>query len=409
MKKTILAITLALLFLINIIAAAFIFIDIQLLTFPQTTIRIDIIEINSDEIIIHYDIQLYNPNSFELILQDLQIVTTTNATEEVTNITMEGGSIPGQSNRSFTANERIVMQGDLSELLTSKITGIVGVNIFGVIKKTIPLTLTVLTSLQEALEKISLPTLTIRTEFENITRDAVTLSAEIDVTNPNPFDFFISNFMVNITTETGTNVGNFIIPGSQISAETTVTLHGTGTVVIEALNAKKLLLSLSAEGGVNVAGVSKSLPFSSNIEITIPDLNEFIPADTPLELELKPDLLLAPGGIKSDMTLEVINPTKIPFVATDIIVKYYGVRNNQKYFIAVGSLGSGELVPEATTFFHGDALLLYSNLLNLPGTITLPDMIFAQLCVNISLSKTHLSLPVSIGSYIDLKPLTPTQ
>jgi hypothetical protein len=409
MKKTILAITLALLFIINIVAAAFIFIDIQVLTFPQTTIRIDIIEINSDEIIIHYDIQLYNPNSFELILQDLQIITTTTSTEEVTNITINGGSIPGQSNRSFTANERIVMKGDLTELLTSKISGIVGVNIFGVIKKTIPLTLTVLTSLQEALKNISLPTLTVRTEFENITRNDVTLSAEIDVTNPNPFDFFISNFIVNITTETGENVGNFIIPGSQISAETTVTLHGTGTVVIEALNAKKLLFSLYAEGGANVAGVSKSLPFSSDIEITIPDLNEFVPADTPLELELKPDLLLAPNGIKSDMTLEVINPTKIPFYATDIVVKYYGVRNNQKYFIAEGSLGSGELFPEATTFFHGNALLLFSKLLNLPGTITLPDMIFAQLCVNVSLSKTHLSIPISIGSYIDLKPLTPAQ
>jgi len=409
MKKTILAIILALLFIINIVAAAFIFIDIQVITFPQTTIRIDVIEINSDEILIHHDIQLYNQNSFELILQNIQIVATTTTGEEVTNITIEGGSIPGQSNRSFTANDHIAMKGDLSGLLTSKITGIVGVNILGIITKTIPLKLTVLTSLKEALKNISLPMLTVHTEFKNITRNAVTLSADIDVTNPNPFDFFINNFIVNITTETGKNVGNFIIPGSQISAETSVTLHGTGSVVIEALNAKKLLLSLHAEAGVHIAGVNKSLPFSSEIEITIPDLNEFIPAGKPIELELKPDLLLGPGGIKSDMTLEVINPTKIPIYATDLVVKYYGVKNNQKYYISEGSLGSGEFTPETTTYFHGETLLLYSKLLNLTGKIMFPQMIFAQLCVNVSLSGTHLSIPIAIGSYIDLELFHPTR
>ena len=409
MKKTIIAITLALLLIINIVAAGLIFIDIQVMTFPQTTIRIDIIEINSDEILIHHNLQLYNPNSFEVILQNFQIIATTTTGEEVTNITLDGGSIPGQSNRSFTANDRITMKGNLSELLTSKITGIVGVNLFGIIKKTIPLEVTVLTSLKEALEKISLPTILVRTEFENITRDGLKLMVGIDVTNSNPFDFFINNFIFNITTETGKNVGNFIIPGSQIPAETSVTLHGSGSVMIEALDAKKLLINLQAEVGVNVAGTTKSLPLSSEIEITIPDLNEFVPLDKYLELELKPDLQLAQGGLKSNMTLEAINPTKIPFYLSDIVVIYYGVTNNQKYYITEASLGSGEYVPEATTFFYGETVLLYSKLINLDEKQILPDWIFAQLKVNVSLSGTHLSVPISIGTYIDLQPLRPTR
>jgi hypothetical protein len=409
MKKTIIVIILALLLIINIVATALIFIDIQVMTFPQTTIRIDIIEINSDEIIIHHDLQLYNPNSFEVILQNFQIIATTTTGEEVTNITLDGGSIPGQSNRSFTANDRIALKGNLSELLTSKITGIVGVNLFGIIKKTISLEVTVLTSLKEALEKISLPTILIRTEFENITRDGLKLIAEIDVTNSNPFDFFINNFILNITTEKGTNVGNFIIPGSQIPAETSVTLHGNGSVRIEALDAQKLFVTLETEAGVNVAGITKSLPLSSKIEVIIPDLNEFIPPSKSLELELKPDLQLAPGGIKSNMTLEAINPTKIPFYLNDIVVVYYGVTNNQKYYITEASLGSGELVPEATTFFYGETVLLYSKLINLDEKQILPDWIFAQLKVNVSLSGTHLSAPISIGSYVDLQPFRTTQ
>ncbi len=102
-KKTIIAIILVVLFLINIIAAAFIFIDIQVLAFPQTTLQVDVIEINTDEIIIHHNFQLYNPNSFEMILQDFQIVAKTTEGEEVANMTIDGGSIPGQTHQNYSA------------------------------------------------------------------------------------------------------------------------------------------------------------------------------------------------------------------------------------------------------------------------------------------------------------------
>lgn len=409
MKKTIIAIILALLFIINIAAAALIFVDIQVLAFPQTTIRVDVVEINSDEVIIHHDLQLYNPNSFEMILKDFQIVATTASGEEVINLTIDGGSIPGQSNRSFAANDRIVMKGDLSDLLSSKITGIVGINIFGIIKKTIPLEVTVLTSLKEIIKNISLPDVTIRAEFGTINRYGVNLTTEIIVSNQNPFGMFIKNCIMNITTETGSNVGHFIIQGTQIPAESTVTLHGYGSVIIEALNAKKLLIALHAEAGANIAGINKSLPFSSDIEIVIPDLNSFIPAGKPLELALGVDLQRARGGLKGNMTLEVINPTKIPLIASDIVVMYYGVKNHQKYYVSEGSLGSGELVPENTTFFQGDILLLYSKLLNFTGRGFMPEMVFAQLRTNISLSGVNLSIPVAIGSYIDFQPFRPSR
>jgi hypothetical protein len=165
MKKTIVAIILTVLLIINIVVAAFLFVDIQVLSFPQTTIRVDIIEINSDEIILQHDLQLYNPNSFEMILKDFQIVATTTTGEEVTNLTIDGGSIPGQAHRNFTGSGRVTMKGNLSDVLRSTITGIVGLNIFGIIKKTIPLKLTVLTSLKEALKKISIPTITVRADI----------------------------------------------------------------------------------------------------------------------------------------------------------------------------------------------------------------------------------------------------
>jgi len=407
MKKTIFAIILAVLFIINVVVAAFIFIDIQVLTFPETTIRVDIVEINSDEIILTHHLRLYNPNSFEMILRDFQIVATTTDGEEVTNLTIEGGSIPGQSHRNFSGSGLVSMKGELSGLLSSNIKGIIGLNFLGVVKKTIPLELTVLISLKDALKKIALPTIGVRAEFGTITRHAVNVTTYIDVSNPNPFGMFIDTFSLDITTETGENVGGFEIAGSEIPADSAVTLEGSGSVKIQALNAKELLISLEAEAGANIAGISKALPISASIKIAIPDLNEFIPPDTPLELSLGVDLQRIRGGLKGNMTLEVYNPTKIPLIASDITVFYYGVKNNQKYYVAEGTIGGGELTPGETIYMYGDIVLLYSKLLNFSGKGFLPDMVFAQLRASISLPNVAIKIPVAIGTYIDFKPLRP--
>jgi hypothetical protein len=161
--------------------------------------------------------------------------------------------------------------------------------------------------------------------------------------------------------------------------------------------------------GVTIAGINKSLPFSTQIEIAIPNLEEFVPPDKPLELSLDIDLSRTRGGLNGNMTLEIINPTKIPFIATDLIVKYYGVKNNQKYFVAEGPLGSGELVPESTTYFHGDMILYFSKLFNFSGRGFLPDKVFAQLCAKISLPGVAIYIPVAIGSYIDFHLLRPNK
>ena len=409
MKKTIIAVVIALLFIINIVAAALIFIDIQVMTFPQTTIRVDVIEINSDEIIIHHDIQLYNLNSFEVILQNFQIVATTTMGQEVANITIDGGSIPGKSNRSFAANDRIILKGNLSDLLTSKITGIVGVNLLGIIKKTIPLEVTVLTSLNDVISKIAIPTITVRTEFGTITQQAIDLSAEIKIINPNTVDLFISDISLNVTTETEKPIGNFTISGSLIPAGQSLALQGSGTILLEALNAKTLHMVLAAEAGVTIAGINKTLPVLATVDIAIPDFKQFIPSEPPLELSINIDLQKAKGGLKGNMTLEVINPTKIPLVLRNLVVDYYRVVKNQKTLMAIGTLESGELVPENTTYFYGDLFLSYAELFNYSSGGFFPDMVFAQLRADVSLKNVNMSIPIAIGSYIDLHLFRPTE
>ena len=48
MNKKIIAILLVIIFIIDIVAAALLFINIQILTFPETTVRVDVVEINTE-------------------------------------------------------------------------------------------------------------------------------------------------------------------------------------------------------------------------------------------------------------------------------------------------------------------------------------------------------------------------
>jgi hypothetical protein len=89
---------------------------------------------------------------------------------------------------------------------------------------------------------------------------------------------------------------------------------------------------------------------------------------------------------------------------------YYGVKNNQKYLVAEGPFGSGELVPGATTYFYGTMMLSYAKLFNFSaGKGLLPDKVFAQLFAKISLPGVSIYIPVAIGSYIDFHLLRPNQ
>jgi LEA14-like dessication related protein len=408
MKKAIIAIIVGMLFLINIVAAAFIFIDIQALQFPKTTIRVDILKINTSEILLRHEIQIYNPNSFEMSLKNFQIVTTTTTGEEITRIAVEGGDIPGQSNRSYAANDHVTLKGDLTGDLASTVTGTIGINVLGIIKKTIPLNITVLASLNDVLTKISAPVISVQTEFGTLTRESIALNATVDVTNTNSFDLFIDDISLSIATETGRPVGNFTVAGRLLPAEQSVTLLGSGTVLIEALNAKKLHMVLSTEAGATIAGFNKRLPVAATIDVAIPNFAQYIPISKPLELALNIDFVKTRGGLKGNMTLEVINPTKIHFIARDLVVDYYRVKKNQKTFIIEGSLGTGELIPEDITYFHGEIILPFNKLLNFSGGGIYPDMMFAQLRANVSLFGVNQSLPVAIGSYIDMKLFRPT-
>jgi LEA14-like dessication related protein len=71
MRKKTVTILIVISTVINIFAAAFIFLDLQVMQAPDTTISMEIVEINSKEAVIKSKIDIDNPNGFEIIVREI--------------------------------------------------------------------------------------------------------------------------------------------------------------------------------------------------------------------------------------------------------------------------------------------------------------------------------------------------
>ena len=84
---------------------------------PETTIRIDVEELNAEEAKITTTLFVENPNRFDIIIKDLEVVTTTTDGDEVGRILIDGGEISPNANKTFTTSSYIGFNGQTPEEL----------------------------------------------------------------------------------------------------------------------------------------------------------------------------------------------------------------------------------------------------------------------------------------------------
>jgi len=390
--------------IINIIASVFIFLDIRLMEMPETTIKVDLIEVNSEEIIIHHSIEIYNPNQFELIVDNFEVVANTIDGDEIARLKIEGGYIPSQTNRTFESSDRIAFKGQGYSTLTSKITGTVGVKFLGLIKKTLPVAINIITSIGDVIHDISAPIVHIWGDFGEITQEGIDFTGTIDVYNPNPFDMYVEDLSVEIETETGESVGNLDVTGGTIPAKSSFNLIGKGRILIEALNAKTLNVNVSTSAGVKIAGINKSVPFSIDAHLNMPRLEDILSSDTPTEAIIKSDMKATLRGFISNMTLEVNNPNKIGLIARDIVFSIYRVDKDEKKLIGESTIEEAEVGPEDTTVITTQILLPYSKLFFSRGKGFLPDALLVIVRTNITISGLDHHIWIGVSGYQDMHP-----
>jgi len=408
-RKIAFAIIIAVLTIINIIAGALIFLDIQVMKSPETTIKIDIQEINAEEALITTTIWIENPNQFNLIIKNFEVVTSTADGDEIVRMRIDGGEIAPNGNRTFTSSAYIGFNGQSPGLLTTTIIGIVGMRFFGIIKKTMPIEINVITSVEDIIKNIALPKFHIAGDFGEITQEGVNFTTVIDIENPNSFDMNVEDFSVKIETDTGETVGNFDMDGGVVAAKNSIVLKGNGRILIEALNAEVLTINVSGGVGMKIAGINKSLSFSTEAQIKIPHLEDIFSMDSPTEALINADMKLTRHGFlnwgfTSYMTLEMRNPNKIGLIAKDIIFSIYRVDNEKETLIGDCTVNETEVGPENTTIIPAEISLSLKSLLKgqrifLPE---LPDGLLVVVRANVTIPGLDQAFWVGVSGYQDL-------
>ncbi len=401
MKKRTIKSILAMVTIMNILTAIVLFVDIQLFDMPETTISIDIIEIGADDMIIQTTIEIDNTNSFGLRAENLHLITSTPKREEVANVAIKGGHIPAHKLTTFTEEMIITLRGQSPEVLTTKITGKIGVDI-GFITKTLPLSINVKTSLEEAVKTLKMPSILVRTEIGNFTNEQINVTATIEIHNPNTFDLLIENLSAEIRTENGSIMGIFQIPDTRLPGKNTTTQTAEGNIQLMALNAKQLFVNFSGSVGVSMAGYNKSLPLDLTIEMGVPDIKAIF-SDLPTDIVIRGDYKASLFGIIDDIVLEVYNPTKLDLELTDITVTANRIDDGEKVMIAETELESGIVKAESVGAFKGQMIMPYSKLLSLKTGRILPDEMEVRVRANATLPGIDQKIWVGVSGYQDLR------
>jgi LEA14-like dessication related protein len=405
MKRKIAIILISMITIINVTAASFIFFDIQVLQTPVATINIDVIEINSKEVIIETTIDISNQNAFELIAKNFEITMITPEGKKVGHAIIKGGNIPSNENKTFVTVAHVAFNGSSPKMLTSKITGVLGLCI-GFIHKTIPLSVDIITSIEKVIEQVSPPSIQITADFSDITQERIRFKVSIDAYNPNTFNIHIRNISMTVETETGKKVGNLSIIGGIIPYKNSAEFAGNGKMLIEALNAKTLFINMSATAGAELAGVNESMNLSVETIVKVPDLSELIPPDSPIDLIIKPEYETSLTGLIGHLTLEIHNPTKLTLTAKDVTIYTYATSDNERQLISKCELEDSMVESENITYLIGEEIIPYSNLLTLSQGTLFPGEVLLLVRGNLTIPGINQSIWLGFGGYNDMHLFT---
>ena len=387
--------------ILNIVAGAFIFLDIQTMNLPETTLTLELVDLNADEAVLQTTLLVNNPNSFSIFLQNLTIITVADNGEVINHLFMDGGETYAHENRTFTSAATIRFNGTIPNQLTSRITGTVGVMFLGLIKKTLPLKFTMVTSLNNIITQFTLPEIHLSVNFSEITQEGVNFTGNIEITNPYSIDIAIENISITVETETGSQLGTVTIQGKKIPAKTSQQLTGSGRLLLKALDAKTLRMTLNGDIIVLVAGIRKSMNLSVDAGIVPPRLEQLLsdlPTDASLTGKYRYTLR---GGLQDQIIFEIKNPNKLTFLATDITVKIYRIDRNKTRLISNGTLADGVITPQNTTILQGNMFIPLSQLWPRFGERLIPDRLQVILRANITIQGLNQTIWVGMIGYQD--------
>lgn len=399
--KKIIAIILIFTTILNLFAASFLFLDLQKMQAPDTNININLVEISSKEAKIESKLEIFNPNDFELIVKDLFIQTKSPNGIIISTLKIEGKTIYGKENITFTKISTVNYSGCSPDRLITEVTGTVGMKL-GIIEKTLPISLKIKSNMAEIISKVFPPVLTLETSFGEISQENISINIKINSFNPNTFDLNIDDISVEITNETDKSMGNITIPKINLKANSSVILNGTGLFLIKALDSKILTTEINTNFSATIAGYEKKLPLTLESKIIVPDIKEILSSKIPTEAVIRGDYHASLNGLVGEITLISINPNDIDFKVKDITIEAARIDKNTRSIVSTGKIEDGILKGKENTTLSGEIVIPYYKLFLPPrGGKIIPDWLEITIRANVSIQGLNSYFWVGMVGYQD--------
>ncbi|KYK22565.1 hypothetical protein AYK24_01870 [Thermoplasmatales archaeon SG8-52-4] len=378
------------------------FLNIQLLKSPEIIIKIEVSEVNSKEAIISTTLDIDNPNSFDINIKNLKIVMFTPDGYKIAQASLKGGKILSYKNNTFTSDILVLFNGHSPELITTKVSCEASANLL-FIEKTIPINIGIITNIEEFLNDISVPTLSVTIESIDLAQGGLDLKNSIEISNLNTFDIYIDDITFEIKSETDKVIGNAIINGGIVPAKDILLVQSKLTVLFESLNFEMLTMDISGNARAKIAGFDKEIPFNVQTKIVVPDLEDILLSkSSPTLISIKLDEKFTLKGILFYVTLEVFNNYNIDLVIRDITIGIYSVINDNNYLIGENHNISDIISKVGTSGYLTCKILVpYSKLLKNIGSL---DWIMASGVGRVSIEGINQSAFIEIRGYHSLHP-----
>jgi LEA14-like dessication related protein len=398
--KKIFTIILIVVIIINVIAGAFLFIDIQILKAPVIHIDIEPIELTQDTVTIEARATITNPNSFDVSIGNFNVVSTTKDGYEIGRFLIEGGTVSPQESKTFIARDKLGFNGHDYTVIKNTITADIGISVLGVIKKTIPFEMTIDASLADIINKITVPILHLQANVDEVTRDGLHFSGIIDAYNPNDFEIFIENLSLLMKTEKNVNVGNFTIDGGILEPAASLTINASGTLLFKALDAESIRVNLSGIAGAKIAGITKTLPLSLDIEVAIPDIATLLSLDTSIDFLVSGSFKIRLRGILCNIEFAMYNPSNIPLDLRNLVCYFSRLDGDKTQLLGMQNMNPCTVEPKNEECLSTQIIIPYSKFLFSGTGRILPDWFIIHINLNITISGVNQTLPISIIGYL---------
>jgi LEA14-like dessication related protein len=390
------------LLILNLVVAVIIFSDIQLIKAPKTEVFVNILEVTSEEIILETTIKMSNPNNFEVSFEELILKTSTKDDKKIGEIIFDEGKIPSYNTKTFYSKDKIFFQeeGDFS-IIKNKITGKIGVSFLGFIKKTIPLEVSVIASVKEIIDSLDIPDINMELGFENITQEGIEFTVNVELFNPTKIEFGIDEFSIIAKTEEDIEVGRLVIYGDIVGPEEYAIFTSKGSLNYNAFDSEKIKFTINGIARGKIGGLEKKVNISTDTELIIPDISEFIFKNQPIEFQIPVQFKLRLKGIVSMISFKIYNPSQIPLEGRDLYCCIFRVDGNEKTLLGEAEMDPCIIAPKERICVNTEIVIPYRTFLFSGSFKLLPDWIVLNINGHFSIAGTRQEFPISLNAYVD--------